>query len=127
MGIHAGKIVFKCMTSMTCFFWAMLTQFKIDWLYLVHFRYSFTIGIADWVFGYNKISSVKFPVSVIVNVSFETNELDLANTTVTLWVKATHSACRLIKIPLVGLSKWGYHEQIKSIWGVGCRIGRLYL
>ena len=58
---------------------------------------------------------MRFPVSVTVRVSFTTKELDLANITVTLFVNATHSAWRLIKMPLVGLSKWGYHEQIKRI------------
>lgn len=69
----------------------------------------------DEILGYNKITSVRLPVSVTVRVSFVTNELDFANTTVTLLVNATHSAWRLIKMPLVGLSIWGYHEQIKRI------------
>jgi phosphatidylinositol kinase/protein kinase (PI-3 family) len=69
----------------------------------------------DEILGYSKIISVRLSVSEIVRVSFETRELDFVNTTVTLLVNATHSAWRLIKIPLVGLSIWGYHEQIKRI------------
>ena len=73
------------------------------------------MGMANEILGYSKIISVRLSVSEIVRVSFETRELDFVNTTVTLLVNATHSAWRLIKIPLVGLSICGYHEQIKRI------------